>query len=488
MGLRRLVGLFAAPLVLTSGAGGLDPDEAGRPHADLGPAACRPEFLPFLHTVDKFWRGNNVSEPHLAFVAMDMITIMGKWCPPAKATAHVLMAELSVWLSRPMALEVPAGPQRAEYDAEVWRYARSHAEEAAALFDDGSTAAAFSQVGDGKSLLLLEAFNPPWPDIAGILMVSMQASALREPDDSTDGWSPFTMAIFDHTWGEVWLPATLGDGQKLWPITPGVLMNQPPAAAAASGPVEQMVPLLETALRLLMVFSMDKLKAQAKHSALAAYWPSSSTLIAALRYGSLFGSLRKNGTDCIDDDLDLTVVMPPEPGAWPRFVRSMGSSMEEAGCECHVGASAQRLRQMRGRYTTLLCHCMVNEFLLPVSFERHGAERPEGNAEVPAMGKCGMYGFTVPCPLDPRPHLAKYGGCLALPDARQAALTVGNACVDWMRGGLRDAEVETIRGHARRLAQEGLVSMEVFWDDPACQDTRRAWAEAAEAADAAVAD
>ena len=44
-------------------------------------------------------------------------------------------------------------------------------------------------------------------------------------------------------------------------------------------------------------------------------------------------------------------------------------------------------------------------------------------------------------PCDRRPHLAKYGGCLALPDARQAALTVGNACVDWMRGGLRDAEV-----------------------------------------------
>jgi len=447
----------------------------------LAGGSCNKKFFKFLYLADAYWRHKDVSGLDFARAIGDVVQVsndLSEGCRLAMAVAHVLSAELVVWLSRPFAAELPTSKLRYTYDEAVWAYVRGHTARALhLLYQDAEQARLAYRMGGGKLGRLVQVFNDSAANIAGTIAISAQkpvgpvARQLQAvgfgkdyEDEDPAGWSPYAAAILDRQWGEVFVPALpLDAGPWTYVEAAGGIPSYWPQLEAMSTP--QLVEHLETALRRLLDASNALLRTAVSLGIIRAYWARSSTLIALLRYGALFGHFTDEHHDCVDDDLDFTIQLPADStGAWPRFVNE-AYTMQEKGCKCFMGAEAQALARSSGRYEQLLCLCISGSFLLPVSFERFPDSTP-----TPDLGVCYAYDDKVPCPSDVEAHLAKYGGCPALPNVGLAALTVGNACVKWMEVGIPVTYVAAINRRARILMQAGFLSMMPILRSSLCTD------------------
>ncbi|CAE8676525.1 unnamed protein product, partial [Polarella glacialis] len=411
----------------------------------------------------------DLGDRHFVAAIKHVLSPAGKDCPLARSVAHVLTADLALWLSRPFVAELRPGLERLRYDAELRSFIKSEASSAMrelASQESGEGGASPIAVFDGLASRILR-------QLARTLDQLHRVDSLTGTDPSAIG-SPshygryfrVMAAAMDPAWNEVWLPAAFKDASSFWGAVD-------PAAAPDSThlqtlPLKELVRRQEDVLEDCFFQCLRELQVAKSNGKLQSFWPRGSTLLGLLRHGRLFGHFENGQTDCVGDDIDFTIRLPQAEGAsrnasetgngsWPRFVRAMADALKAHGYDCWVGARAERLALPGGIYEQLLCNRETNGFVCPVSFVR-----AQDEALTPETSTCSAYGQPVECPSTVRilKELANYGGCPALPNIELAALTIGNGCVEWMRNGLAQEQLAELKSRAAKLQSQSFASMQ----------------------------
>lgn len=428
-------------------------------------AACT-HFRNFVDMAKRYWHGEDVANRQLGLACRHLLTnYWERGCRLAKAAAHVLTAEFIVWASRPLAAEEPEGPLREEYNAEVHSYAMREARNAMQLMAESEEAAAELARYMARLLVLLSTSWDAEDQVGKCFATTAESIA------DSSSWAPgvalqywrhqaLTAAVEDHHWNEVWLPARPSNADRFWRVA-SLYSQTETEYLALDKPMAQWIPSFEDALKAGLYKALDLLQAVQLSGPVRAFWARSSTLIALLRWGRLFGHFHDGATDCVGDDVDLSVSISDAQGAWPAFVRQMAAAFGGSEGRCYVGGNPEVLGQPGGKYSQLLCLHAHDGFLIPVSFERATGDPPD-------LGACSAYDREVPCPSDSAAHLAKYGGCAAVPNITLASLQRENECVRWMEKGLSPAHVADLRSAAAALSASGHMSMAPILGQAGC--------------------
>lgn len=400
-------------------------------------------------------------------------------CSFAVAVALVLTAELVAGLSTLVATSLRLQAIFVDYEMEVLSFVQKCIQFARDLFDDSLQSLHIStedlELGAVNSILAT--FSKPDLILEDVLRDLQQ----RTPIDALH----FVMysSISDTYFRNVYLPAAFSRIEPrmyagdIWgaAFTDGLDGDASQGIKNDSLSHDIFAEKQERSLQIVFHEVLDDLGEWQRKGLIESYWPVKSTCLSLVRYGRLFGRFTEGGVDCVGDDLDFVVLLPivGENTTWAYFSRIASQVLVARGTSCYLVGEFDNTWSRPGLdesqpFHSLVCLFRQQPFVVPVSFVFE-------KSSPPADALCSGYGRKVPCQKNwAKALLERFPGCLAVPSAKHAKLTVGNQCVQWMQDGFGAPHIEELIGIAHQLESEGFMSTTSLWESPECAAVREA--------------